>query len=218
MDYYFILFRDLGECCERPIWTFSVGINRLNMVERKEGKISACRNHPRNRAECKNFSRAVSDIFCGTAALESSVLGDNDFAAGKVHVLFQVAFPERVRQDETLRFLGLPGVTDTPPESARQIEVRRHDELNNSNWSDTFLLGPDGKLDLAIPPPGPNSRFTYSGGRLWITLCGAGSAPGAVGLLQVNARVPAGFIPTGPVAAELAVGSAVAPGLTIWLK
>jgi uncharacterized protein (TIGR03437 family) len=46
----------------------------------------------------------------------------------------------------------------------------------------------------------------------------AGSAPGTVGLLQVNARLPAGFIPTGPAVAELAVGSAVAPHFTIWLK
>jgi uncharacterized protein (TIGR03437 family) len=46
----------------------------------------------------------------------------------------------------------------------------------------------------------------------------AGSAPGTVGLLQVNTRVPAGFIPTGPAVAELAVGSAVAPHFTIWLK
>ena len=46
----------------------------------------------------------------------------------------------------------------------------------------------------------------------------AGAAPGEVGLLQVNARVPAGFIPTGPAVAELAVGSFVAPDFTIWLK
>jgi len=46
----------------------------------------------------------------------------------------------------------------------------------------------------------------------------AGSAPGAVGLLAVNARVPAGFIPTGPGRRNWAVGSAVAPRLTIWLK
>jgi ABC-type transport system involved in multi-copper enzyme maturation permease subunit len=84
----------------------------------------------------------------------------DDFAAGKVHVLFQVAF-------------GETAVADPPPEAARQVEVRLHDELNGSNWSGLFPLSPEGKLDVTVPPSGPDSRFAYSGGRLWITFCGA---------------------------------------------
>ena len=90
----------------------------------------------------------------------------------------------------------------------------------------TFYATGDGLSDgpnvsgQAAVPPYPSARLPVT-----LTVAGfpaeilyAGAAPGAVGLLQVNARVPAGFIPTGPVVVELAVGSAVAPHLTIWLK
>jgi uncharacterized protein (TIGR03437 family) len=70
----------------------------------------------------------------------------------------------------------------------------------------------------AVPYPSPLLPVTLTVAGFPAQILYAGSAPGAVGLLQVNARVPAGFIPTGPVVAELAVGSAVAPDLTIWLK
>jgi uncharacterized protein (TIGR03437 family) len=70
----------------------------------------------------------------------------------------------------------------------------------------------------AAPYPSPLLPVTLTVAGFPAQILYAGSAPGAVGLMQVNARVPAGFIPTGPVAAELAVGSAVAPDLTIWLK
>ena len=70
----------------------------------------------------------------------------------------------------------------------------------------------------AVPYPSPLLPVTLTVAGFPAQILYAGSAPGAVGLLQVNARVPAAFIPTGPVAAELAVGSAVAPDLTIWLK
>jgi len=68
------------------------------------------------------------------------------------------------------------------------------------------------------PYPSPVLPVTLTVAGFPAQILYAGSAPGAVGLLQVNARVPAGFIPTGPVAAELTVGTAVAPDLTIWLK
>src|ERR1035441_2974870 len=73
-------------------------------------------------------------------------------------------------------------------------------------------------LAAVAPYPTPLLPVTLTVAGFPAQILYAGSAPGAVGLLQVNARVPAGFIPTGPVAAELTVGSAVAPRLTIWLK
>jgi len=46
----------------------------------------------------------------------------------------------------------------------------------------------------------------------------AGSAPGLVGVLQINARTPGAYVAAGPVTAQLAVGTAVSPPLTIWLE
>jgi uncharacterized protein (TIGR03437 family) len=46
----------------------------------------------------------------------------------------------------------------------------------------------------------------------------AGSAPGLVGMLQINARTPGGFVAAGPATVQLAVGTAVSPPLTIWLE
>jgi trimeric autotransporter adhesin len=46
----------------------------------------------------------------------------------------------------------------------------------------------------------------------------AGSAPGLVGMLQINARTPGGFVAAGPATVQLAVGTAVSPPLTIWIE
>jgi uncharacterized protein (TIGR03437 family) len=46
----------------------------------------------------------------------------------------------------------------------------------------------------------------------------AGSAPGMVGVLQINARVPGGFVAPGEAQVELIVGDAAAPPTTIWLQ
>ena len=79
--------------------------------------------------------------------------------------------------------------------------------------------GPNLSGQAAVAPyPRPRLPVTLTVAGFPAEILYAGSAPDAVGLLQVNARVPAGFIPTGPVVLELAVGTAVAPDLTIWLK
>jgi uncharacterized protein (TIGR03437 family) len=46
----------------------------------------------------------------------------------------------------------------------------------------------------------------------------AGSAPGLIGVLQINARVPGGFVPPGPAEVALTVGTVTAPAVTVWLK
>jgi uncharacterized protein (TIGR03437 family) len=46
----------------------------------------------------------------------------------------------------------------------------------------------------------------------------AGSAPGLIGVLQINARVPGGFVAPGEAEAALTIGTVKAPPLTIWLK
>ena len=46
----------------------------------------------------------------------------------------------------------------------------------------------------------------------------AGSAPGMVGVIQINARVPGGFVAPGAAKVELSIGTAVAPASTIWLR
>ena len=44
------------------------------------------------------------------------------------------------------------------------------------------------------------------------------SAPGLVGAMQINARVPGGFVPSGKSEAELRVGGTAGPPVTLWLK
>jgi len=46
----------------------------------------------------------------------------------------------------------------------------------------------------------------------------AGSAPGLVGLLQVNLIVPGPYLPSGAAPLQLAVGAAVSPFITIWVQ
>jgi uncharacterized protein (TIGR03437 family) len=46
----------------------------------------------------------------------------------------------------------------------------------------------------------------------------AGSAPDMIGVLQIDARVPGGFVAPGEAAVALTIGAAKAPPVTIWLK
>jgi uncharacterized protein (TIGR03437 family) len=70
----------------------------------------------------------------------------------------------------------------------------------------------------AFPYPQPNLPVTVTVGGITAQVAFAGSAPGQVGLMQVNARVPGSFVPSGPVPLTLAVGTAISPDLTIWLQ
>ena len=70
----------------------------------------------------------------------------------------------------------------------------------------------------AAPYPRPKLpvRLTVAG--IDAEILFAGSAPGLVGTIQINARLPGGFVPVGQVAVQLTVGTAAAPPLTILLK
>jgi len=45
-----------------------------------------------------------------------------------------------------------------------------------------------------------------------------GSAPGLVGMIQIDAVAPGGFVPAGAAAVQLTVGGVLSPVLTIWLQ
>jgi uncharacterized protein (TIGR03437 family) len=46
----------------------------------------------------------------------------------------------------------------------------------------------------------------------------AGSAPGLIGVMQINARVPGGFLAPGKTDLALTVGGASGPAITVWVK
>jgi uncharacterized protein (TIGR03437 family) len=62
-------------------------------------------------------------------------------------------------------------------------------------------------LPIALTIAGVNAEILF-----------AGSAPDMIGVLQINARIPSGFVAPGETAVELTVGTAKAPPITIWLK
>ena len=72
----------------------------------------------------------------------------------------------------------------------------------------------------ARPPyPAPALPVTLSIGRFDAEILYAGAAPGLVGLMQVNFRVPAGFFPTGVLPVELTVGGVKSqPGVTLAVR
>ena len=68
------------------------------------------------------------------------------------------------------------------------------------------------------PYPRPLLPVTLAIAGIDAELLYAGSIPGGAGVLQINARVPSGFVPPGPASVELAVGGFAAPTFTVWLK
>jgi uncharacterized protein (TIGR03437 family) len=62
-------------------------------------------------------------------------------------------------------------------------------------------------LPVSLAIAGINAELLY-----------AGAVPGGAGVLQVNARVPTGFVPPGAAAVELTLGAFSAPAANFWLK
>jgi uncharacterized protein (TIGR03437 family) len=79
----------------------------------------------------------------------------------------------------------------------------------------TSPAGVTGQAAVA-PFPLPALKVSLSMAGLPANILFAGEAPGFVGLMQINAQVPTGFIPTGELPVVLAVGPYQSPaGLTI---
>ena len=73
------------------------------------------------------------------------------------------------------------------------------------------------------PAPGapylfPTLPVTLTVNGIAAQLLYAGEAPGFSGLLQVDAFMPGGFIPSGAVSVQLMVGVAASPAITVWLE
>jgi uncharacterized protein (TIGR03437 family) len=94
-----------------------------------------------------------------------------------------------------------------------------------STWMTFYATGEgltDG-LNLAgrpatAPYPHPLLPIALTIGGVSAEILFAGSAPDMIGVLQINARVPGGFVAPGEVPVELTVGTAKAPAITVWLK
>lgn len=70
----------------------------------------------------------------------------------------------------------------------------------------------------AAPYPVPLLPVTLAVDGIVAQLTFAGEAPNCSGLLQVDAIMPGGFIPSGAVPVQLTVGVAASPTITIWLQ
>jgi uncharacterized protein (TIGR03437 family) len=68
------------------------------------------------------------------------------------------------------------------------------------------------------PYPRPKLPVKVTVGGIAAEVLYAGSAPGLAGTLQINARIPGGFLTAGAAAVELRIGSAVPATTTIWIQ
>ena len=82
----------------------------------------------------------------------------------------------------------------------------------------TEASGIDGK-PAAVPFPKPVLPVVLYVGGYAAEILFAGGAPGYAGLLQINARLPGGFAPTGDVPVVLVIGTASSrTGVTISVR
>jgi uncharacterized protein (TIGR03437 family) len=70
----------------------------------------------------------------------------------------------------------------------------------------------------AAPYPQPAAPVSLTVAGLPAEILSAISAPGQVGTLQITARTPGGFVPSGQAAMVLTVGAVSSPPVTIWLQ
>jgi uncharacterized protein (TIGR03437 family) len=108
--------------------------------------------------------------------------------------------------------LNQDGSLNSPSAPARQASVVT---LYATGDGLTQPASSDGKPAI-VPSPLPVLPVTLTVGGYPAQILFAGEAPGYAGLLQINARLPGGFAPTGNVPVVLNVGAASSqPGVTI---
>jgi uncharacterized protein (TIGR03437 family) len=104
------------------------------------------------------------------------------------------------------------GALNSPVEPAHKASIVT---LYATGVGLTRPAGADGKPATA-PFPVPALPVTLMFGDYPAQILFAGEAPGYAGLLQINARVPGGFAPTGSVPVVVSIGNASSqPGVTI---
>jgi uncharacterized protein (TIGR03437 family) len=108
--------------------------------------------------------------------------------------------------------LNQDGSLNFPSAPARQASVVT---LYATGDGLTMPASLDGRPAI-VPSPLPVLPVTLTVGGYPAQILFAGEAPGYAGLLQINARLPGGFAPTGNVPIVLTVGAASSqPGVTI---
>jgi len=94
-----------------------------------------------------------------------------------------------------------------------------------STWITLFATG-EGLTDSAnvagrpaqAPYPHPLLPIALTIAGVNADILFAGRAPDMIGVLQINARVPGGFVAPGRAEVELNIGTAKSPPISIWLK
>jgi uncharacterized protein (TIGR03437 family) len=70
----------------------------------------------------------------------------------------------------------------------------------------------------AAPYPQPTLPVGVTVAGIDAEILYAGSAPGLVGAMQINVRVPGGFVPPGQTSIQMTVGDVTSPAVTVWLE
>jgi uncharacterized protein (TIGR03437 family) len=84
---------------------------------------------------------------------------------------------------------------------------------------DGIEFGPDiAGLPAALPYPFPVLPVSVTIAGMSAEVTYAGSAPGLVGLMQINVRVPGSFVPAGADPLIVTVGTVQAPAITVWVQ
>jgi uncharacterized protein (TIGR03437 family) len=69
-----------------------------------------------------------------------------------------------------------------------------------------------------VPYAHPQLSVSLTVGGVYAEILYVGSAPGLIGVFQVNARMPGGYVQPGTASMVLTVGRASSPALPIWLR
>jgi uncharacterized protein (TIGR03437 family) len=154
--------------------------------------------------------------------------------AGKSTVQIEVQYQGATRVRSTVEVAdSVPGIFTAANGTGPVVALNEDGSLNSeSNQAargsvvtifatgegQTRPLGVSG--DPAAPPyPKPVLPVSLSIGNLDTEILYAGSAPGFAGLLQINARVPSGFVPTGNLGVVLTIGGhSSQAGVTLAVK
>jgi uncharacterized protein (TIGR03437 family) len=70
----------------------------------------------------------------------------------------------------------------------------------------------------AAPYPQPTLPVGVTVAGIDAEILYAGSAPGFVGVMQLNVRVPGGFVPPGQTTIQLTIGEFASPAVMVWLE